>query len=187
VSHTTTSTKILQTVPFKHHFRARSLPVTMSRYTAAHNIANLRGPGDARPTALQVIEDEELLGKLSDKVFLVTGVSSGIGIDTLRAFHATGAHVYGTVRNLPKGQKVVNQILSENHREGGKIDLIEMELDNLESVRRGAQDFLQKSAGKLNVFVGNAGIEGIYLSFSLTALAFRTILLRFSVRECPNP
>jgi NAD(P)-dependent dehydrogenase (short-subunit alcohol dehydrogenase family) len=130
----------------------------MSRYTEAHKPANLRGPGDARPTALQIINDEGLGGKLSDKVFLITGVSSGIGIETLKALHTTGAHVYGTVRNMPKGQKVVEQILSEKHEGGGKIDLIEMELDSLASVRAGAQDFLQKSGGKLNVMVCNAAI-----------------------------
>ncbi|KAH7382357.1 hypothetical protein BKA66DRAFT_418255 [Pyrenochaeta sp. MPI-SDFR-AT-0127] len=130
----------------------------MSRYAEAHKIANLRGPGDARPTALQIIEDEGLTGKLQDKVFLVTGVSSGIGIDTVRALHTTGAHVYGTVRNVPKGQKVVDQILSEKHEHGGKIELIEMELDSFESVRKGAQDFLSKSQGKLNVLIANAGV-----------------------------
>jgi NAD(P)-dependent dehydrogenase (short-subunit alcohol dehydrogenase family) len=130
----------------------------MSRYTEAHKVTNLRGAGDARPTALQVIKDEGLTAQLNDKIFLVTGVSSGIGIDTLRAFHATGAHVYGTVRNLPKGQKVVDQILSEKHEGGGKIDLVEMELDSFDSVRKGAQDFLQRSGGRLNVLVGNAGI-----------------------------
>jgi NAD(P)-dependent dehydrogenase (short-subunit alcohol dehydrogenase family) len=115
----------------------------MSRYSESHKLANLRGAGDARPTALQVVDDEGLTGQLSDKVFLVTGVSSGIGIDTLRALHTTGAHVYGTVRNMPKGQKVVDQILSEKHEGGGKIDLIDMELGSFESVRKGAQDFLQ--------------------------------------------
>jgi hypothetical protein len=81
----------------------------MSRYAEVHKPANLRGPGDARPTALQIIDDEGLRGKLSDKVFLVTGVSSGIGIETLKALHATGAHIYGTVRNMPKGQKLSNE------------------------------------------------------------------------------
>ena len=55
----------------------------MSRYAEAHN--SPKGPGDARPTAMQIVEDEGLVGKLSDKVFLVTGVSSGIGVETMRA------------------------------------------------------------------------------------------------------
>ncbi|KAH6908807.1 hypothetical protein BKA70DRAFT_1222394 [Coprinopsis sp. MPI-PUGE-AT-0042] len=138
--------------------KVNPLPFSMSRYGEAHKHENLRGAGDARPTALQIIEDEGLIGKLSDKVFLVTGVSSGIGIETLRALHATGTHVYGTVRNVAKGQKVVNEILAEKREGGGEIDLIELELDSFESVRKGAQDFLSKSGGKLNVIVANARV-----------------------------
>ena len=74
----------------------------MSQYAEAHK--NAKGPGDARPTALQIVEDEGLTGKLTGKVFLVTGVSSGIGIETMRALYATAGHVYGTVRNMEKGR-----------------------------------------------------------------------------------
>lgn len=130
----------------------------MSRYVEVHKITNLRGPGDARPTALQVIEDEGLSSKLTDRVFLVTGVSSGIGVETLRALHVTGAHVYGTVRNLSKGQQVVDTILSENHPSGGKITLIEMALDSFDSIRRGATDFLSKSNNTLHLLIANAGV-----------------------------
>ncbi|OCL05058.1 short-chain dehydrogenase [Glonium stellatum] len=127
----------------------------MSRYAESH--ANPQGADDARPTALQIIEDEGLIGKLGDKVFLVTGVSSGIGIETLKALHATGAHVFGTVRDVEKGQAVVDSILAEKIKSGGKITLIKMELDSLASVRAGAQDFLQQSK-ILNVLVNNAGV-----------------------------
>ena len=130
----------------------------MSGYAEAHKVSNLAGAGDARPVALQVIEDEGLIGKLSDKVFLITGVSSGIGIETLRALHTTGAHVFGTVRDTAKGQKVVDTILSENHPSGGKITLIEMSLDSFASIRRGAADFLSKSNNTLHLLVANAGV-----------------------------
>ena len=49
---------------------------SMARYAAAHK--DPKGPGDARPTALRVVEDESLVGKLPGKVFLITGCSSGI-------------------------------------------------------------------------------------------------------------
>jgi NAD(P)-dependent dehydrogenase (short-subunit alcohol dehydrogenase family) len=77
---------------------------------------------------------------------------------TTKALHVTGAHIYGTVRNMPKGQKVVERILSEKLEGGGKISLLEISLDSLASVRAGAQAFLQKSDGKLNVMVCNAAI-----------------------------
>jgi hypothetical protein len=38
----------------------------MSRYAEAHE--NPAGPGDARPTALQIIQDEGLEGNMKDKV-----------------------------------------------------------------------------------------------------------------------
>ncbi|KAH7082120.1 short-chain dehydrogenase [Paraphoma chrysanthemicola] len=130
----------------------------MSRYAEVHKLTNLRGPGDARPTAIQVVQDEELVGKLTDKIILITGISSGIGLETMRALHTTGAHVYGTVRNLSKGQEVIDGILAEKHAGGGKLDLIEMHLDTLASVRSAAQDFLAKTGGKVNIVIGNAGI-----------------------------
>lgn len=84
-------------------FSSRVTPV-MSRYAEAYK--NSTHPGDSRPTALQIVEDEGFIGKLSDKVFLVTGVSSGIGIETMRALYATGGHVFGTVRNVAKGMSL---------------------------------------------------------------------------------
>lgn len=48
-----------------------------SRYAAAHR--NPGGPGDSCPSALDVVKDEGRDGKLSDKVVLITGCSSGIG------------------------------------------------------------------------------------------------------------
>jgi NAD(P)-dependent dehydrogenase (short-subunit alcohol dehydrogenase family) len=129
----------------------------MSRYAEAHNRANLAGPGDARPTALQIIRDENLINALPNKTFLITGVSSGIGIETLRALHATGAHCYGTVRNLSAGTAVVAEILASNPN-AGKIDLIEMDLSDFSSVRRGAASLLAQCGGKLNLLVANAGV-----------------------------
>ena len=52
-----------------------------SRWASAHE--NTRGAGDARPTALQIVEDEGLRGKLTDKVILITGCSSGLGVETV--------------------------------------------------------------------------------------------------------
>jgi NAD(P)-dependent dehydrogenase (short-subunit alcohol dehydrogenase family) len=125
----------------------------MSRYAAAH--ASLNGPGDARPTALQIVEDESLTGKLTDKVFLISGVSSGIGIETLRAIYATGANVIGTVRNLEKAKAVVEEI-ERNTPSKGKITLVLMDNESLESVRKAAAEIKQLT-DQLNVAIFNAG------------------------------
>jgi len=122
------------------------------KYAEAHKQENLHGPGDARPTALQIIKDNGRLGTMQDKVFIVTGASSGIGIETGRALAATGGKVFLTVRNLKKGEEACKSFL-----EPGRVELLEMDNNSLESVRRAAKEFLSKS-DKLNVIVNNAGI-----------------------------
>jgi hypothetical protein len=77
----------------------------MSRYTETHK--NPQGPGDARPTALQIVKDNNLIGKLEDKVAVITGISSGIGIETARALKATGMRVFGLVRNIAKATEAL--------------------------------------------------------------------------------
>ncbi|KAE8390594.1 dehydrogenase with different specificitie [Aspergillus alliaceus] len=44
---------------------------TQSRYAKVHKFC--RGPGDAQPTALQVVRDENRVNHLADKVIIVTG------------------------------------------------------------------------------------------------------------------
>lgn len=132
----------------------------MAQYAHSHLRSKLAGPGDARPTALQIIADENLTNKLTDKSYVVTGVSNGIGVETLRALHSTGAHIYGTARDVSKGQKVVDEILASNPN-GGKITLIHMVLDDLSSVRKGASEILTKSNNRLNGLITNAGIMAV--------------------------
>ena len=123
-------------------------------YESVH--AGPEGPGDARPTAMQIIEDEKLVNQFTDKVFLVTGGSSGIGIETARAVYATGAHVYITARDVKKGQEVTDEIKASLPDSKGKIDVLKLELDSLQSVKDCAAEFLGKSK-QLNVLINNAG------------------------------
>ena len=113
------------------------------------------GPGYERPTALQVIHDNNLIGKWTGKVVLVTGGTSGIGLETARALFATNADVFITARDLDKANKVIVDIRKSTQGEG-RFEAIEMDMDKLESVRAAAQAFLVKSS-KLNVLVNNAG------------------------------
>ena len=125
-----------------------------TKYEAAHK--STEGPGDARPTAMQIIEDEGLLGKLEGKVFLITGANSGIGVETARAIHATGADVYMTSRNIENGRKVASDIMVSNPDSKGRIDVLELQLDSLQSVKKCAADFMSMSK-RLNVLITNAG------------------------------
>lgn len=124
-----------------------------SPYAKEHETAT--GPGDARPTALQIVKDNDLVGKWSGRTCLVTGGTSGIGPETARALHATGADVFITGRDLSKARQVVDDIRSKSQGKG-KIEVVEMELGSLASVKAAAQDFLRQSKS-LNVLVNNAG------------------------------
>lgn len=121
-----------------------------SRYAESHK--SPQGPGDSRPTALDIVRDEDLQGKLADKVFLITGCSSGLGIETARALSATGAKLFLGVRDVAKGESALSDIL-----EPGRVELMKIDLNSLDSVRAAAQTFLGKSK-TLNVLINNAGI-----------------------------
>lgn len=122
------------------------------KYAEAHKFENLKGPGDSRPTALQILRDNDRVGKMKDKVFLITGTSAGIGVETARALAATGGKVFCTVRDLKKGEVACKDFL-----EPGRVELIEMDNGSLASVRAAAHTFLEKS-NQLNVIVNNAGV-----------------------------
>ena len=74
----------------------------------------------------------------------------------MRALYATGGHVFGTVRNVEKGQKAVDDVKSRT-KSGGKITLIEMDMESLASVRTAAESFLKQSK-QLNILINNAGV-----------------------------
>jgi NAD(P)-dependent dehydrogenase (short-subunit alcohol dehydrogenase family) len=125
----------------------------------AHLFTNPAGPGDMRPTALQIIEDHNLIGAWNDRTVLITGGSSGIGLETARAMHATGADVFITARTASKGDEAVSEIRRSSVGTG-RLEVIEMELSSLASVRQAASSFLQRSSS-LNVLINNAGVMGV--------------------------
>ena len=121
-----------------------------SRYAEVHKSSN--GPGDARPTANQIIEDENLRDQWSGKNVLITGCSSGIGVDTARALFLTGATLYLTARDVPKAKSELSDLTTS-----GRVHLVELDLTSLESVRACAKDVLSQT-DKLHLFIANAGV-----------------------------
>ena len=119
---------------------------------------NRNGPGDARPTALQIIKDEDLVGKLVGKTAVITGCSSGIGVEAARALHATGATVFATARNASKLLEVIKEIEDGDPANKAPIVPVIMDLVSLKSVREGAKTILEKSGGKINILIANAGV-----------------------------
>jgi enoyl-[acyl-carrier-protein] reductase (NADH) len=122
-------------------------------YLARH--ANLRGIGDDRPTALEIVQDLRAEGTLNDAVVLITGCSAGLGVQTARALYQTGAKLYLTFRNVEKGQAAIKAITKDSPA-GQNIEFLNMDLGDLDSVRSAAADFKSRSS-KLNILINNAG------------------------------
>lgn len=95
--------------------------------------------------------------KLQGKRILVTGVSAGLGIETARSLAAHGAHVVGAARDLTKAKAATTQVQKEAAANGGGLELIELDLGNLKSVRACADALLTKGE-RFDVVIANAGV-----------------------------
>jgi NAD(P)-dependent dehydrogenase (short-subunit alcohol dehydrogenase family) len=116
--------------------------------------------------------DDVLSGvDLHGKRILVTGVSAGLGVETARALAARGAHVIGAARDLKKAERAIADARREAKAAGGSIDLIELDLASLKSVRACA-DALQKEGKPLDIVITNAGVMAT--PFGKTADGFET-------------
>ncbi|GFF49265.1 short-chain dehydrogenase TIC 32, chloroplastic [Aspergillus lentulus] len=121
-----------------------------ARYADVHK--NPQGPGDARPTAMQIIHDEGLEGQLTGSSILITGASSGIGVETAKTLFTTGATLYLTARNLNKAKQALGDLVSSP-----RVHLLELDLESLASVRACAAEVLSKTK-TLNILIANAGV-----------------------------
>jgi NAD(P)-dependent dehydrogenase (short-subunit alcohol dehydrogenase family) len=107
----------------------------------------------AKTTTEEVLSGVDLTGKR----YLVTGVSSGIGRETARALVAHGAEVVGTVRDLAKAGQATEAVRAAAAESGGGLELVEIDLASLGSVRAGA-DRLLADGGRFDAIIANAGV-----------------------------
>jgi NAD(P)-dependent dehydrogenase (short-subunit alcohol dehydrogenase family) len=102
----------------------------------------------AESTALEVVRGIDLGGKN----VLVTGASSGIGVETARALATAGASVTLAVRDLAAGARTAEDIRSSTG--SSAVRVAELDLAVLGTVRALASSW----SGPLHILVNNAGI-----------------------------
>ncbi|MFS7899004.1 putative very-long-chain 3-oxoacyl-CoA reductase [Helianthus anomalus] len=86
---------------------------------------------------------------------IVTGATSGIGLETARVLALRGVNVVMPVRNLEAGEKIKESIAEKIPN--AKLEVMELDVSSLESVRKFASRYCQKGL-PLNILILNAGI-----------------------------
>ncbi|XP_054786946.1 short-chain dehydrogenase TIC 32, chloroplastic-like isoform X5 [Prosopis cineraria] len=88
---------------------------------------------------------------------IVTGATSGIGAETARVLALRGVHVVMGIRDIKAGRQIKEAMMRDNDNSKAKIDVMELDLSSMESVRNFAKQF--NSCGlPLNLLINNAGI-----------------------------
>lgn len=113
-----------------------------------------QGPGDKRPTAVEIVRDLHAEGSLEGKVVLITGGTGGLGLETAKTLQLTGAKIFITARSEEKGKAAVEAISQDNT--GVAPEYVVLDLASLKSVRSAVADFKTRSS-RLDVLITNAG------------------------------
>lgn len=87
-----------------------------------------------------------------EKIALVTGSSSGIGLETALALARDGYQTFASMRNTGKSGELENAA----KKEGLKIEITELDVDKEESIVSAVKKVVD-SSGRLDVLVNNAG------------------------------
>jgi len=99
-------------------------------------------------TALEVVGGTDLAGRQ----VVLTGASSGIGVETGRALGKAGAELVLGVRDLAKGKAAAKSIAADVT---GSMQVERLDLADLRSV----VDFAARVAGPVDVLIANAGVS----------------------------
>jgi NAD(P)-dependent dehydrogenase (short-subunit alcohol dehydrogenase family) len=108
-------------------------------------------PFNAKTQAGEVVKGMDLTGKTA----IVTGASSGLGVETARALAGVGAKVILPVRSPDKGEEAAADIRASTGNR--QVEIVAMDLADWASVRAFTDAFV-KSGAPLHILINNAGI-----------------------------
>lgn len=105
-------------------------------------------------------------GSIAGQIVLITGASTGLGLESAKRLAAAGATVILTSRSASKGDKAVASVkdyLSERgiDSKDGQLYSLVLDLDDLESVNQFPNSYKALGLGSINVLMNNAGVMAI--------------------------
>lgn len=93
--------------------------------------------------------------ELTGKTIIVTGGSSGLGFESVKALSSKGADVTIASHSIANMDKAKKRILTEDPK--AKVNLMELDLADINSIREFTNTF-KKSHKNLHVLMNNAGV-----------------------------
>src|SRR5713226_7046794 len=108
------------------------------------------------------------MGKLTNKVAVVTGASKGIGAGIAKALAADGASV---VVNYASSKEGADKVVSDIIAAGGKTFAVQGDVSNA-SEAQGIIDAAIQKFGRLDILVNNSGIYEFAPLKDITEQAF---------------
>lgn len=107
----------------------------------------------SRTTAQEALQGQSLAGKQA----IVTGASSGLGIETTRVLALAGADVVMAVRNVKMGEEVATTLRASLPAGSGKLEVRALDLSDLATVRSFCEAWLREGRA-LHLLINNAGV-----------------------------
>jgi NAD(P)-dependent dehydrogenase (short-subunit alcohol dehydrogenase family) len=111
------------------------------------------------------------VGDQSGRVAVITGATSGLGLEAARVLAQHGATVVLAARDPAKATTAADRVRAANSGsvQTGTVEIAELDLASLESVRKAAADLAARFA-RLDLLINNAGV--IMPPYSLTKDGF---------------
>ncbi|KAG7345864.1 dehydrogenase [Nitzschia inconspicua] len=114
------------------------------------------------PTGLNLVQPNSLTGKM----IVITGGTTGLGLESAKALAKGGATVVITARTDAKGKAAVETVLTYLKERGIRnvnVSYVQLDLDDLDNVKSFPQRFMAKygSDQKIDVLMNNAGVMAI--------------------------
>ena len=100
---------------------------------------------------------ESSLPSLHSKVYIVTGSTSGVGLELAKILYSKSATVYVAARSPSKIDAAIKTIQSSYPQSQGKLERLVVDLSDLSTIKPAATTFLAKE-DRLDVLFHNAGV-----------------------------